>query len=263
VADEEVRSFHKHRYGPEWSALVVAGAFDVDEVLESARRSFGDWRTNTSSRLGPRPEPTVLDSTKGWISGLDRRRDSTLMMLGLPCVGVGSADSLVFDIVATILAESADSRWYRQLRQEHGTTYGIDAHCDGRANAGEFLIVFDVKNDRVGAALDSVFAELNDLAKVPVSSSELALAQRAWGAIVGDRVGTNQGAADSLGLAFLAGLPPTHYSTLVERLAAVTPADVQRVVQRYFKPELMRLAVIGDAPAVHDQLSRFGTVMWR
>jgi len=71
---------------------------------------------------------------------------------------------------------------------------------------------------------------------------------------------SRQGVIGQLAFAELHGLPQDYQSTYVQRVMAVTPADVQRLARQYLLPDKMTVVVVGDKAKVAGQLSEFGTV---
>jgi len=57
----------------------------------------------------------------------------------------------------------------------------------------------------------------------------------------------------------LHGLPKDYLETYVDRIYAITPEDVQRIMKEYIRPEDMLLVVTGDRAQVEQQLVEFGT----
>jgi predicted Zn-dependent peptidase len=68
---------------------------------------------------------------------------------------------------------------------------------------------------------------------------------------------SRQGVINQLAFADLHGLPDTYLSTYVQRVLAVTPADVQRAAKQYIAPERMAIVVVGDKSKIADQLTPY------
>jgi UDP-N-acetyl-D-mannosaminuronic acid transferase (WecB/TagA/CpsF family) len=54
-------------------------------------------------------------------------------------------------------------------------------------------------------------------------------------------------------------LPPERYwlKTYVQKVNAVTPADVQKMMVQYIKPEQMAIVVVGDKAKITEQLAPY------
>ena len=53
------------------------------------------------------------------------------------------------------------------------------------------------------------------------------------------------------------GLDDGYLATYVQRMLAVTPADVQRVAREHLRPELMPIVVVGDRQTVAEQVAPY------
>src|SRR6185503_12402317 len=61
---------------------------------------------------------------------------------------------------------------------------------------------------------------------------------------------TTESLAGSLAQMFVYNLPPDYYATYTERVRAVTPADVQRVAERYIQPDKFAVVIVGDRKVI-------------
>ena len=57
----------------------------------------------------------------------------------------------------------------------------------------------------------------------------------------------------------LQGLGDSYLSTYVQKVNAVTPADVQKMTTQYIKPEQMTIVVVGDKAQISEQLAPYMT----
>jgi predicted Zn-dependent peptidase len=55
----------------------------------------------------------------------------------------------------------------------------------------------------------------------------------------------------------LQGLGEDYLKTYVQKVNAVTPADVQKMTTEYLKPEQMTIVVVGDKAKITEQLAPF------
>ena len=57
------------------------------------------------------------------------------------------------------------------------------------------------------------------------------------------------------------GLGEAYLSTYTSKVLAVTPADIQKMMQLYLSPEKMSVVVVGDRKLIDEQLKQvLGTV---
>lgn len=68
---------------------------------------------------------------------------------------------------------------------------------------------------------------------------------------------SRSGIIDQLSFVDRQGLGDDWLRTWVQRVYAVTPADIQRVAESYLNPNDMVLVVVGDLAKVRDQIAQF------
>jgi zinc protease len=56
--------------------------------------------------------------------------------------------------------------------------------------------------------------------------------------------------ANSLADMFVYNLPADYYATYTQRIRAVTPADVQRVAEKYIQPDKFAIVIVGDRKVI-------------
>ena len=158
--------------------------------------------------------------------------------LGQPGVARSSPDYDAFLVLNQILGASGsfESRLWQELRQKRGLVYGVGSSVDAGRDRGDFKIEINASPARVVEAVDFVRSELHTLQLHPVTQTELAEAKLR---LVSDALleeASASGQVDQLLDIGTNGLPLDYYSTLNERFASITAADVQHVAQKYLRP---------------------------
>jgi zinc protease len=54
------------------------------------------------------------------------------------------------------------------------------------------------------------------------------------------------------------GLPLDYYNTYIQRITAVTAADVQRVARQYLNPDQFVITIVGDRASIEAGLRALG-----
>ncbi len=81
-------------------------------------------------------------------------------------------------VVATVLGGYFGSRLMRNLREQHGYTYGVMASAVNFDRAGYLAIATQVGAEVTRPALDEIFREIDRLRREPVGEEELTLTKR-------------------------------------------------------------------------------------
>jgi zinc protease len=156
-------------------------------------------------------------------------------------------DALV--VMNTILGGSFTSRLNQNLREDKGYTYGAGSSFAFRSMAGPFLASAAVQTDVTDKALAEFFKEF-DAIRRPVPADELARAENyeALGFPAGFQ--TVGGIAANLEEIEAYGLPFDYFGRYVDRILAVSPAEVRRVAASYVTPDRFVVVIVGDVATI-------------
>ncbi|HEX9425427.1 MAG TPA: pitrilysin family protein [Pyrinomonadaceae bacterium] len=233
---ENVRAFHETFYRPDNATLVVVGDFDPKQL--------DAW---VAKYLAPIPKPAISlprVSIKEPERMAERRITHYAANVPLPAIALTyltppekSPDAEPLQVAATILAQGESSRLYRSLIYDQQIAQSADATPDLREDAG--VVSFNVvlasgkKPEDVESAL---LAEIKRIQDAPVSAAEL---DKAKNQLVTNELRqreTSNGKALALGSAAVLLGDPNRVNTDLAKLQAVSAADVQRVMKKYFTP---------------------------
>jgi len=146
-----------------------------------------------------------------------------------------SPDAEPLQVAATILAQGESSRLYRSLIYDQQIAQSADATPDLREDASVFyfnvVLASGKKPEDVERAL---LAEITKIQDAPVSMAEL---DKAKNQLVTNELRqreTSNGKALALGSSAVLLGDPNRVNTDLTKLQAVTAADVQRVMKKYF-----------------------------
>ncbi|HLM59097.1 MAG TPA: pitrilysin family protein [Pyrinomonadaceae bacterium] len=231
---EDVRAFHKTFYRPDNATLVVVGDFDERQLDRWVDKYFGRVpRPNT-----PLPRVTVREPERA----AEKRFNEAGPNVPLPAVAltyltpsVVSADSDALRVAESVLSSGESSRLYQSLVYRQQLAVEAFAQADLREDSGLFILgAIIASGKKPDEAERALLAELKRLQDEPVSKAEL---EKAVNQLVTNQLRereTNNGKAFSLARAAVLLGDARRVNTDIERLQAVTAADVQRVLKKYF-----------------------------
>ena len=171
-------------------------------------------------------------------------------------VGVprSTKDFFALSVLNTILGGSFTSRLNQNLREEHGYAYGASSTFDMRASAGPFYASAGVQTDKTSEALKEFFKELDGIRKT-ISPEEVDKAKNYVSLLMPRSFETTERLAGSLAQIFIYNLPADYFATYMQRVRSVTPADVQRVAERYIQPDKFAVVIVGDRKAIEPGIA--------
>ena len=253
---EDAKKFYAANYGAQRAHFYVAGKFDPAEMKKVIAASFSGWQKGPAIVENvPKPKTQrILDVT-------DRpNAPQSTIYVGLPVPNATSADSIPLFVTNSLLGGSFASRITSNIREQKGYTYSPRSELDDQYHDAYWAEIADVTTAATGPSLKEIFGEIERLQKEPPSASEL---QGIQSYISGIFLIQNSGRLPLIGqLRFvdLQGLGEDYLKTFVQKVNAVTPADVQKMTQQYLKPELMTIVVVGDKSKITEQLAPYATI---
>jgi predicted Zn-dependent peptidase len=252
---EQIRSFYNANFGADRSHIYVTGMFDEGAMRSAIEDAFGGWKS------GPPPTVNVPEPVTGRaVHVVDRPgAPQSTIFLGLPTIDPSHEDWVALQVVNQLLGGSFASRITRNIREDKGYTYSPFSQVSTRYRDAYWVEVADVSTDVTGASLDEIFYEIERLQNEPPPEEELAGIQNFMAGIFVLQNSSRFGIAGQLAFMRLHGLPEDWLESYVDRIYAVTPAEVQRIAREYIRPEDMLLVVTGDRSQVEEQLVEFGT----
>jgi zinc protease len=231
---ENVRKFHETYYRTDNATLIVVGDFDPKQLDAWVDKYFA---TITKPNL-PLPRVQVKEPAR---TG-EKRFIEYGSNVPLPGVGITylvpsekSEDAAALTIADIVLSRGRSSRLYQSLVYQQQVAQSANANADLREDAGLFsLTAIIAAGKKSEDAESSLRAEIKKLQDGPVSAAEL---EKAKNQIVTTQLRqreTNLGRGQALGRATVLLGDPNRVNTDLEKLQAVTAADVQRVAKKYF-----------------------------
>jgi zinc protease len=254
---DQVHSFFDRNYGAARARLYVVGRFDSAAVESAIRANFSSWK-----RGNPPTTPQVAAVSKHAVYLIDRPGavQSTLY-IGLPAIEANNADYTSFMVMDALLGGTFGSRITSNIREQKGYTYSPTSQIGSRVGAGSWVEIADVTTKDTGASIHEIIGEIERIRNTPASPEELLAIQRNEAGTFVLRNSARGAIAGQLAFVDLHGLGEEYLRNYVQRLYAVTPADVQKAAQSYIDPSKLTIVVVGDKKAILDQLKPFGDVI--
>lgn len=149
----------------------------------------------------------------------------------------GDRDYPAFLLLKNILAGHSEGSLFERLRTNDGLVYGASVYGGmPLGNQALYNAAIEVDFNKIGPAANELMAITRQLAEQPVSVPTVETAKRRFLLNIRDAEQTASGTLGNNAPWQLYGLPPPSMTELQNTIARLTPADIQRVSQRLFKP---------------------------
>jgi zinc protease len=248
LTSDDLRGFYTSAFRPENAVLLAVGDITADKAMPLLEKNFGAWKASGAAAVEKLPPTDEPPTRQVYLIDKPGAAQSQIRIgrIGVPR---STADYFPLQVLNTILGGSFTSRLNNNLREVHGYTYGAASTFDMRGSAGPFYATAGVQTDKTAEALKEFFIELNAILK-PVPAEELARARNYVALRYPSAFETTGDISRRLEDALVYKLPDDYFAKYVQNIQAATAADVQRVAQKYIKPDHLAVVVVGDLKAI-------------
>lgn len=237
---DAILAFRNRHYNAQETVLVIAGAFDESDMLAHARKVFVAVPQGKSFK-----EKAPQFSAPSPVAHKVKQSEQTHIILGGRAIQSEHPDEPILKVMMTVLGGGMSSRLFQILREEMGVCYYAYAAASTNRLYGDFEIHAGIPAERTIEVIEVIAQELKRLREELVSDEELKTA-------INFKTGTlmlGLESSDELGFYYglqeATGITVTSPQARAKELRSVTVQDIKRVARKLFKPENLRLALVG------------------
>jgi len=245
VTHDELRAYHRARYVPANMVLVVTGDVAPDAIEHAATAHFGPAPRAPLPPLYIPTEPPQL-APRTWAQSADVELTRAGLAWAIP--GLTHADTPALNLLALLLGGGDSSVLWQSIREKKGLVHAIDATSWAPGTNGLFYIAYTCDAAKRDAATAAIHAELD---RVKTAGFRPAQLRKAIRQLVVGEINTRKtvsGQASRLGAAEVV-VGDLHFAqSYFARLAALRPADLQSVLQRYLVPHTCSTVSLNPKP---------------
>ncbi|WP_417443022.1 M16 family metallopeptidase [Joostella sp.] len=250
----DVKSFYNTYFKPGKAYLVIVGDVKIREVEKLVKENFSSWKKDTTPGV-TYSAPKDVQYTQIDFVDMPNAVQSEIGVVNMIDLKMSDPDYHAALIANYIYGGSFSSYLNMNLREEHGFTYGARSSIrTDQYNASKFSASSSVRNAVTDSAVVEFMKEMKRIRLEPVSGEDLVNAKAKY---VGNFVLALENPRTIARYALdikTKNLPDDFYINYLEKINAVTVADVQRVANKYFKLDNSRIVIVGKGSEVADKL---------
>ncbi len=238
--DDFIAYRDKH-YVASATTVVVAGAFDEEDIIKKVEQIFSGMPTNKKGEK----EPTIEQQSKPAVFVKYKDSDQTHLVLGVRAYNVFDEKRYALEVLGDILGGGMGSRLFQVIRDELGAAYYVRAAAELATDHGILSAWIGSDHEKLPSVIDAVIVEFKKLAHEPVGKEEL---QRAKDHLTGNLIlgiETTDALANFYGDQEIITKSIVTPEEIIKRIQAVTAEEIQSVAKEIFTDERLNLAVIG------------------
>lgn len=234
ISHQQLLDYYHSWYYPNNATLVLVGDFDSQKALGLIKKYLG---TRPAHQL-PR-QPYTVEPPQHGQRDITIRKEGTAerVLLGYHVPGIADPDSYALTVLDQILSGGRSSRLYQTLVDTQLASSAWSS-AGGQKDPSLFLLGATARQGVTSDQLKKAILEQVDKAKNSLPTDQEM--QAAKNQLEASLVFQNDSVSDQgEQLGYYATVAPTwkYFVTLIPKLKAVTAQDVQRVAQKYLKPE--------------------------
>ncbi|MEP6903289.1 MAG: pitrilysin family protein [Actinomycetota bacterium] len=250
---EDVKAFYNDNYGASRTSLYVVGQFDGAKVKAAIEKLFGGWKKGAEPI---RNVPTI--NAKRSLTVVDRPNSpQSTIYVAMPAISPSDNDFVKFTVMNNILGGSFGSRITSNIREDKGYTYSPGSSVFNRYKTGYWFESADVTTQFTGASIKEILYEINRLRTEPPTDAEMQGIKNYMTGIYVLQNSTRGGVINQLESMNYNELDKNYIDSYIQKVNAVTPQDVQTMVQKYLTEDKMTIVVVGDKAKITDQLKPY------
>ncbi len=244
-AVQDCRDFHRKFMTPDNATLIVVGDVTPADLLPHLETAFGKWQGRRPASAGPVwPAAKQVEQRQIYLVDKPGAAQSAVRLVRLGPSRF-TEDYYALVVLNTILGGSFTSRLNQNLREQHGYTYGARSQFDLRPQPAAFMAYANVQTEVTDKALTEFLKELRGmLAEIP--EEELTRARNYVALSYPSSFQTTGQIAGELMELVAYNLPDTYFNDYVQRILAVTRAEVEAAAKKYIDPEKTAIIMVGD-----------------
>ncbi|MGB3345279.1 MAG: insulinase family protein [Aequorivita sp.] len=251
----DVRNYYEEYFNPKNAYLAVVGDVKTAEVEALVRKYLSDWRT--------KPIPVVKYSTPKDVQytqinfiDMPNAVQSEIAVENLVSLKMSDPDYYAVSVANRILGGGFTSLLNMNLREAHGWTYGARSVTGADKDITGFMAMTSVRNAVTDSAVVEMLKEIRFIRDNKVTTQQLVNAKAKF---TGDFVLALERPETVANYALRVktqNLPQDFYTNYLKKINAVTLEDVQRVAKKYYKPENLRIVIVGKGSEVLEGLKK-------
>ncbi len=256
ITREDVVGYYSSYFRPGVAYLIVVGDITVEQAKADATTYFGSWQKATvpTSTFGTPVEPLANKVVFVPLAGaVQSVIDVTYPIQLQP----GTQDAIVAGVLNNVLGGSGfQTRLMQNLREDKAYTYGAYSEISADEVVGSFSAGASVRNEVTDSAIVQFIYEMDRLVKEPIADSTLQLVKNIMTGSFARSLERPQTVANFALNIERYKLPKDYYETYLQKLNAVTAADVQAMAKRVIRPNNAYITVVGNRE-IMDKLKVF------
>ena len=256
VSLEDVKQFYSDRFKPSNGFMLFTGDITVKEVKKLLKKYMKGWKSG-SVTIPEYPSFEDVSTTEINFVDVPNAVQTELAVMSVSKLKMTDKDYHACLVANYILGGAFGSYLNMNLREKNGYTYGVRSSLGtARWYNSSFRVTTKVRNSVTDSAVVEILKEIKRIKAEPVDNELLVNAKAKF---LGNFIlqSEDKAVAARRALSIKTNkLPEDFYKNYIANIDAVTIEDVQRVSQKYFSDNNVRVVLVGKGSDVVENLEK-------
>jgi predicted Zn-dependent peptidase len=244
ITREDFLSYLESLYSADNITVVVAGGIDSAKIETQVEKYFGQMKSFDTLRY----IPLVENQVKPDLYIKQKTTEQVHIAIGFRTVPIDSEEKHPLSILAAILGGGMSSRLFSEVREKRGLAYYVRTSSEHYQDGGNIVTTAGLDPKRLEEGIEVVVAEYSKFAKgnANITKEELSKAKEYLKGHLVLELEDSRSVAGFYAQAELLEKSLETSEELIEKINAVTLAEVEALAKKFFKEESLNLAIIGN-----------------
>ncbi len=246
-----IKEYYDFNFTPKNANLIICGNFDVTTIKPIIEKYYGSWKSEFGGANGVSLESVSFKKRE---IGFMNRTGATQCALQWNKISpaVTDKDQLAFSLANTIFNEVL----FKEIREKGGKTYGISSGQRASKYSSIFTIVCSVRSDEMLNTINLFDKTLSDFSTTAID--DVKFKEAVYKKIISIK---RMESPDEISSFY----NPLIYNfekrkNIINDLNALTIDELNKVIKKYFTPDVYKLVISGDQSRVNDQLTKINSL---
>lgn len=253
ISREQLWNYYQQYYLPNNMVLVVAGNINEAKLAKAMKH----FLAQSNSAVPGKSKSELKDTFKKFVWDKrvlpladrllvsERKVDQAQVILGFPGLHYNDKDRYTLNILLNILGGGMSSRLFVEVREKKGMAYMISAGSSAFRDVGIVTVSAGLDPSRLGDAIKVIKSELAKIKKIKVSLKELSDSKNNIAGRMELSMENSSAQAQWFAKQFWFADKIQTYEQVTQKIKKVTAADVEKLANKIFDVDHMRMAVVG------------------
>ncbi|MEN8667039.1 MAG: pitrilysin family protein, partial [Flavobacteriaceae bacterium] len=252
----DAKAYYDTYFNPNSAYLVIIGDVNTKEVKKLVKKHFSSWEKGAPIVANWENPSPAKGASVNFID-MPNAVQSEVSVQNIVNLQMKDPDYLSTLMANRILGGGGSARLFQNLREDKAYTYGSYSSIgNSKYSPSRFRAYASVRNAVTDSAAVQILEEVQKIISEPVTQKELDAAKATYvGSFVMALEQPSTIARYALNIE-TEGLPKDFYKTYLERVNAITVADVQAAAGKYFTTDNTQVVVTGKGQDVLENLEK-------